>query len=179
MGKNILIISTSLRQNGNSDLLAGEFARGAESAGHLVEKVSLIGKQISFCRGCLACQKTCQCVMKDDASVIVEKMKKADVLVFATPVYFYEMSGQMKTFLDRTNPLFQAAYQFRDVYLLASAADTDERVLNRVKEGLQGWIECFPQCSLKGFLCGTGVVNVGEIKGTKAFREAYSLGKSV
>ena len=79
---------------------------GARETGHKVEKVSLKDKTIGFCKGCLACQKTGNCVIQDDAGEIVEKMLHADVLVFATPVYYYEMSGQMKTLLDRANPLY-------------------------------------------------------------------------
>lgn len=121
MKKNILILSTSPRKGGNSDTLADAFTRGARDAGHDAEKISLAGKSIGFCRGCLACQKTKRCVLQDDANAIVDKMLRADVLVFATPIYFYEMSGQMKTLLDRSNPLFPADYAFRDIYLLATA----------------------------------------------------------
>ena len=102
----ILVIATSLRPKSNSDTLAMEMIRGAEEAGHKVEFVSLKSKQISFCKGCLACQKTEKCVIKDDAVEIAEKVKLADTLVFVTPIYYYEMSGQMKTLLDRLNPLF-------------------------------------------------------------------------
>ena len=116
--KNILIISTSLRTGSNSDLLADAFAQGAREAGHAVEKLSLRDKTIQFCKGCLACQKTQRCVIHDDANSIVQKMKDAQVLVFATPIYYYEMCGQMKTLLDRANPLFSSDYAFRHVYLL-------------------------------------------------------------
>ena len=97
MKKNILILSTSPRKNGNSEMLAREFARGAEEAGHNVELLSLHDKTIGFCKGCLACQKTQRCVIHDDADAIVRKMKDAEVIAFATPIYFYEMCGQMKT----------------------------------------------------------------------------------
>ena len=107
MKKNILILSTSPRKNGNSEMLAREFARGAEEAGHNVELLSLHDKTIGFCKGCLACQKTQRCVIHDDADAIVRKMKDAEVIAFATPIYFYEMCGQMKTLLDRSNPLFR------------------------------------------------------------------------
>ena len=102
MRKSVLVISTSLRQGSNSDLLAEEFIRGAREAGHTVEKVSLAGKEIGFCRGCMACQRSRSghCVIQDDADAIVQKMAQADVLVFATPIYYYEMSGQMKTLLS-------------------------------------------------------------------------------
>ena len=105
MSKKILVISTSPRKNGNSDLLADEFVRGAQEAGHQVEKISLYDKTISFCRGCLSCLNTQRCVIHDDADTIAQKMKAADSIVFATPVYYYGMCGQMKTMLDRANPL--------------------------------------------------------------------------
>ena len=101
MSKKVLIISSSMRKNSNSDILANAFAEGARSAGNEVEKISLAGKDIGFCLGCLACQKTEQCIIKDDAVQIAAKMKEADVIAFATPVYYYEMSGQLKTMLDR------------------------------------------------------------------------------
>ncbi len=179
MSKKVLIISTSLRHGSNSDTLADEFARGAVEKGHQVEQISLKDKQISFCRGCLACQKTQKCVIKDDAGIIVEKMKEADVLVFATPIYYYEMSGQMKTLLDRSNPLFAADYKFRDIYLLATAADEAHSALERAINGLGGWIECFPQCLLKGVVYGTGASEAGDIKGMPALQEAYEAGQRI
>ena len=101
----VLVISTSLRANSNSDLLTERLIAGAKDAGHEVEHVSLKGKDLKFCIGCLSCQKTQKCVLNDDAVLIAEKVKNADTLVFATPIYYYEMSGQMKTLLDRLNPL--------------------------------------------------------------------------
>ena len=154
---NVLVISTSLRPTSNSDALAREFARGAAVAGHSVEVVSLRGKKIEFCRGCFACQKTGKCVIKDDMNEIVPKMERADVLVFATPIYYYEMSGQMKTLLDRGNPLFVADYKFREVYLLCSAAEDEDFVPQRAKSGLEGWVECFPKAKLAGMVFGGGV----------------------
>ena len=85
--KKVLVISSSLRKNSNSEQLAVYFADGAKSAGNEVEVISLREKDINFCIGCLACQKTQRCFMHDDADVIREKMLKADVLVFATPIY--------------------------------------------------------------------------------------------
>ena len=124
----VLVITTSLRAKSNSDRLAEELIRGARDAGHEVELVSLKGKEIRFCIGCLSCQKTQKCVLKDDAVRIAEKVKEAETLVFATPIYYYEMSGQMKTLLDRLNPLYPSDYKFRKVYMLCVAAeDGDDR----------------------------------------------------
>ena len=84
----VLIITTSLRAKSNSDVLAERLLAGAKDAGHDVEMISLKGKTIKFCIGCLACQKTQRCVLKDDAVAIAEKVKNADTLVFVTPIYY-------------------------------------------------------------------------------------------
>ena len=106
MSKKVLVISSSPRIGGNSDVLSDAFVKGALEAGNEVEKVNLAGKKIEFCRGCFACQTTQRCVIRDDADEIEQKMQEADVLVFATPIYYFEMSGQLKTMLDRGNPLY-------------------------------------------------------------------------
>ena len=181
MRKSVLVISTSLRQESNSDLLAEEFIRGAREAGHMVEKVSLAGREIGFCRGCMACQRSRSghCVIQDDADAIVQKMAQADVLVFATPIYYYEMSGQMKTLLDRANPLFSADYAFRDIYLLTSSAEEGDEVWQRAAAGLGGWVECFPKAKLAGVVFGGGVTAPGEASGSEAMQRALEAGRSL
>ena len=143
MQKSVLIISSSMRNKSNSEKLAEQFAKGAEEAGNKVEIVKLKGKKLAFCQGCLACSKTGHCVINDDGNEITEKMKQADVLVFATPIYYYELSGQMKTMLDRANPLYFVDYTFRNIYLLTAAADQDAGTPDRAVNGLEGWISCF------------------------------------
>lgn len=179
MNKKVLIISSSPRAKGNSARLAQSFAEGARSAGNEVEFVSLHDKQIGFCKGCFACQKTQRCVIHDDADVIREKMLTADVLVFATPIYYYEMSGQLKTMLDRGNPLFTADYAFRDVYVLTTAAEDEEYVPKRAVSGIEGWIECFEKARLAGSLFCGGVTNIGEIEGSGKLKEAYEMGRMI
>lgn len=176
---NILIISTSLRNRSNSQVLADAFADGAKAAGNNVEKITLKDKSIAFCKGCLACQKTQKCVINDDAVEIAEKMKNADVLVFATPIYYYEMSGQMKTMLDRANPLYSADYKFRDVYFLSTAAEDEDGVDERAIRGLEGWIECFEKAQLKGVVFAGGVTDIGEIDGHPSLKTAYNMGAEI
>lgn len=178
MIKNILVISSSFRTGGNSDTLADEFIKGAQSSGHNVNKINLSGQIIVFCRGCLSCQKTQKCIIKDDAADIVAKMKAADILVFATPIYYYEMSGQLKTLLDRANPLFSDKYSFRDIYLLASAADADEHAADNAINGIKGWVACFEKSNFKGFVLGSDVTNIGEIKSSPALQQAFEMGKN-
>ncbi len=179
MSKNILIVTASLRANSNSDALAAAFADGAREAGNTVETVSLKGKSIGFCIGCLACQKTQKCVIKDDAVGLAEKVKNADVLVFASPVYYYSVSGLLKTFLDRCNPLFPSDYSFRDVYFLATAADTDESAMDGPVKAVQGWVDCFEKARLSGTVFGGGVDAPGEIKGREALQTACEMGRRV
>ena len=179
MAKKVLIISTSLRNRSNSEILAEAFAKGAAEAGNQVEFVSLRGKGIRFCTGCLACQKTQKCVIRDDAPEIVEKMKEAEVIVFASPIYYYEMSGQMKMLLDRANPLFSSDYRFRDIYFLMTAAEEEPETIERAVSGLKGWIACFEKAHLAGTVFGGGANKPGEIEGHPAVAEAYEMGKSV
>ncbi len=103
--KKVIVISTSLRHGSNSDMLADQFMEGAKAAGNEVEKISLVGKNIQFCKGCLGCQKLGRCVINDDVNDIMAKALKADVICWATPIYYYEMSGQMKTLIDRMNAM--------------------------------------------------------------------------
>ena len=178
MSKRILVISTSPRKGGNSEALADEFVRGARDAGNDVEKITLYDKTIGFCRGCLTCQSTQRCVIRDDADAIAQKMLRADVIAFATPIYYYNMCGQMKTLLDRANPLFSANYQFRDVFLLAAAAEEDEHTVDGAVTGLQGWIDCFEKVRFAGTVFAGGVTAVGEVRHHPALQKAYELGKN-
>lgn len=116
MPKKVLVIGSSLREKSNSETLADAFAAGAQSSGKQVEQVSLKGKSIAFCQGCPACLNTHACVIRDDAAAIAEQMRQADVIAFASPIYYYEMSGQIKKLLDRANPLYSSDYVFRDIY---------------------------------------------------------------
>lgn len=178
--KKVLIICTSPRKGGNSEVLADSFMKGAQEAGHQVEKVCLHDKQVGFCKGCLVCQKTMRCFISDDTNTIVEQMRQADVLVFATPVYFYDMCGQMKTLLDRSNPLFPADYRFRDVYLVASAAEQEDTAIDGTITGLSGWVSCFEQARLAGVVRGIGIDKIGAAKeATEHLSAAYKMGKSI
>lgn len=177
--KRVVVISTSLRVRSNSDLLAEQFMKGAESTGHQVEKVELIGKQIAFCRGCFACAKLGRCIIDDDVNGIMEKVMNTDVIVWATPIYYYEMSGQMKTLIDRMNAMYDRDYRFREVYLLTTAAEDEDSVPQRAEAGLTGWIDCYPKARLAGTLFCGGVNEPNEIQGNAKLEEAFELGKSV
>ena len=177
--KNVLIITTSLRNGSNSYILAEYFKDGAVSAGHSVEIVSLRNKTIGFCKGCFACQKLGRCVIKDDVNDITAKVLEADVVVWATPIYYYEMSGQMKTLIDRMNAMYPLDYKFRDVYLLTTAAEDEKETPKRAETGLTGWIDCYPKSRLAGTLFCGGVNEAREIDGNKKLQEAFEMGKNI
>ena len=156
--KKILIVSASPRVNSNSEALAKAFARGAQEAGHETELISLRGKTVNFCRGCFVCQEKQRCVIHDDADAICRK-------------------AQLKTLLDRLNPLFPSDYAFRDVYLLTSAAEDEESVPQRAVSGVEGWIECFERAKLAGTVFMGGVTAAGENPAHPALDLAYRMGK--
>ena len=177
--KRVIVISSSLRRGSNSDMLADKFLEGAKAAGNDVEKISLVGKDIQFCKGCFACQKLGRCVIKDDVNDIMAKVLEADVVCWATPIYYYEMSGQMKTLIDRMNALYPLDYKFRDVYLLTTAAEDEEVTPKRAEAGLTGWIDCFPKSRLAGTLFCGGVNEPREIEGNAKLQAAFDMGKRI
>lgn len=179
MGKSVLILSSSPRRGGNSDTLCDAFAHGAREAGNEVEKIFLGDQDIHFCRGCGVCNKTHKCVQEDDMAAILDRMVRADVLVFASPVYFYTVCGQMKTLIDRTVPRY-TEIAHKDVYYIVTAADTRRDNMERAVSCFRGFtLDCLPDAREKGTIYGTGVWQKGEIESSPALAEAYEMGKKV
>ncbi len=178
--KKVLLISSSPRRNGNSDLLCDQFMKGAIEAGHRAEKIFLADKTIHYCTGCGACANaTRPCVQKDDVAEILEKMVGADVIVLATPVYFYTMCAQLKTLIDRSCPRYTAISN-KEFYFILTAADTNRAAMNRTLESLRGFTEdCLENSREKGIVFGLGVMDRGEVKETPAYREAFEMGKRI
>lgn len=177
--KKVLILSASPRKGGNSDTLCDAFARGASEAGHAVEKIRLAEKNIHFCLGCGVCNDTHRCVQKDDMADILERMIQVDVIVFATPVYFYAMNGQMKTLIDRTVPRYQEISD-KDFYYILSAADTDQAIMDKVINSFRGFtIDCLPNAHERGIIYGLGAWQKGDIQKTNAVQDAYHMGQNV
>lgn len=177
--KKVVVIASSPRKNGNSNALVKDFVQGAREAGNDVEIISVADIKMDFCRGCMTCNQTLKCVIDDDMKAVLETMRTADVIVFATPVYYYSVSGQLKTFFDRTSPLFAAKYQFTDVYLLATAADEGTEAVAGTQTALMGWIDCYPGTHLVKTVFAGGVDALGDIAGHPALAEAYETGKSI
>lgn len=177
--KKIIVVTSSPRKNGNSEILAQKFADGARAAGNEVQFVAVRELDLKFCTGCLFCQSHDQCVLRDGMNLLYDKFQNADVLVFATPIYYYSICGQLKTLLDRLNPLYPRKNKFTDVYLIATAADNDESAMNGAVQEMQGWIDCFDGVILKNVIRGVGVTEKGEIENTVFPEQAYEMGKNV
>ncbi|ULQ60456.1 flavodoxin family protein [Brucepastera parasyntrophica] len=179
MSKKILIISGSPRKNGNSELLCGRFASGAEEAGNQVETVFLREKTIGYCLACDGCQRNGgTCVRNDDMADVLGKMKSADVIVMATPVYFYTMDAQMKTVIDRTYA-GSVDVKDKDFYFIVTAAENRQAMLERTIEGFRGFTSCLNGATEKGIVYGIGAWKSGDIKESPAMQDAFELGQSV
>ena len=173
MAKKVLILSSSPRRGGNSDTLCDEFLRGAADAGNDTEKIFLRDKNIGYCTGCGTCSLYGKpCPQQDDAAEIVGKMVAADVIVMATPVYFYTMSAQMKTLIDRCCGRY-TELKNKEFRFIVTAAEDDRRKMLRTVDTFQGFLDC-----LDGPTVG-GVWHAGEIAGKPAMREAYEAGKGI
>ena len=157
MTKKVLILSSSPRRGGNSDTLCNEFMRGAIESGNEAEKVFLRDKTIHYCTGCSTCSLHGKpCPQKDDAAEIIEKMVAADVIVMATPVYFYTMSAQMKTLIDRCCGLY-TEMKNKEFYFIVTAAEDDRKLMERTVDTFQGFLDCLENPTIKGVVYGTGV----------------------
>ena len=176
------ILFGSPRPRGNTAALVAPFLDECARLGAETEQIGLYGRELRPCLGCMACQEEPDgpgCVQRDDFPEIFGKMAASDLVVFATPIYYYGMCGQMKTLLDRANPLFTADYAFRDIYLLAAAAEDDNHTVDGAVTGLCGWVDCFEKARLAGTVFAGGVTSVGEIQGHPALKKAYEMGRNV
>jgi multimeric flavodoxin WrbA len=179
MSKKVLILSSSPRRGGNSDLLCDQFIKGAQESGHKTEKIFLKDKKINYCTGCSTCMNEGKrCTQKDDMAEILEKMISADVIVMATPVYFYTMCGQMKTLIDRTCSRYSEIVN-KEFYFIVTAADNNKKKMERTIEGFRAFTYCLTGPEEKGIIYGTGAWNIGEILGKPAMKEAYNSGKRI
>lgn len=175
MSKKVLILSGSPRKGGNSDILCDEFMKGAEESGNTVEKIRVAEKKIGYCRGCYACKRTGICAIKDDMAEILQKMIDADVIVLASPVYFYSIDAQLKAVIDRTVARWLEVKN-KEFYYIMTAADGEKESLETTLACFRGYADCVEGAKEIGVIYGTGVYEKGEVKATKAMKEAYEMG---
>ncbi len=176
--KKVTIITSSLRDNSNSNALAERFAEGAREKGNTVEIISLKTNRITACMGCASCQIHGECVIKDKLNEILDKVIDSDVLVFASPTYYYSISGTLKNFIDRTFAKF-TKIKNKDFYYIGSCTDTNKEAIDRCVETIKGFLDCVDNVTIKGIVYGTGLTDVGDAKYSEAYKEAYEMGKEV
>lgn len=178
MGKKVLILSGSPRKNGNSDTLCDQFAMGAAEAGHTVEKIRVAEKNIGYCRGCYACKDTGICAIQDDMAGILQKMIDADVIVLASPVYFYSIDAQLKALIDRTVARWTEVRD-KELYYIVTAADAESASADTTLACFRGYADCVEGAREMGVIRGMGVYEKGEVNATPAMQEALEMGRRV
>ena len=177
--KKVLILSGSPRVGGNSDLICDEFMRGALENGNAVKKLNVAQKKVNFCRGCYYCNDhDGECVFKDDMAEILQDIIDADVLVLASPVYFYSIDAQLKAVIDRTVARWLEVKN-KEFYYIATCADEELASTKTTIDCFRGYAECVEGAKEMGVLCGTGVYEKGEIVGKPILKKAYEMGKGV
>ena len=179
MSKKVLILSGSPRKGGNSDLLCDEFLRGAQESGNQVEKVFLRSKKVAPCNACYYCKNSGgKCAIPNDRDENLDKMQAADVIVMASPVYFYSIGAQMKAVIDRSVARWTNIPN-KEFYYIMTAAEDSDTVMDCTLECFRGFAACLDGAQEKGVIYGKGVYEAGAIKGLPAMREAYEMGKQV
>ncbi len=179
MSKNVLIISSSPRKDGNSELLCKRFLEGAVEAGNSCELISLREKKLSYCVACDACRKNGgTCAIPDDGNAILQKMLAADVIVLATPVYFFTVSAQLKTLIDRCRPQYRNMVG-KEFYFIATVSVPEEELLERTFDTMRGLLDCMKEPVERGCIYGNECWLPGDVKNTPAYNEAYEMGKTV
>ena len=178
MSKKVLILSGSPRKGGNSDILCDEFLRGAREAGHQVEKVRPTEKKIAPCLGCYYCASHGgECVRRDDMADLLQQMIDADVIVLASPVYFYSINAQLKAVIDRFYANNEVLMGGKKAVLITAMADTEmdsalaANEMFRQMTGYLGWENA-------GVLNARNAPTAADLSGDDLER-AYALGEEL
>ena len=175
-----LVLMSSSRKNRKTDRLANTFINGVEENGYSTEKVYVNYQNIKPCLGCNICQKTKECIQKDDMQDIYKKMLEAKVIVFASPVYFYTFNASMKLLIDRTFAIEKTIHD-KDFYLLTTGLAPEESYFRIIKDTFQKYIDCLRVGgnrfvdSILGFQTG----NKDDIEKTNALEKAYNMAKEI
>lgn len=179
MSKKVLAISSSPRKGRNSDILCDRLVQGALENGNDVEKVFISDLIIHYCTGCGHCFTCGACSQEDDMKQMLPKLVEADVIIFATPVYFYSMCGQMKTFIDRTTPVYQRM-KGKTFFYIVTASDDSRENMNRTLEGFRAFAQdCLDDAVEGGVVYGVGASKDCDITKHPAYDEAYKIGKTI
>lgn len=175
----IVILTGSMRKNGNTARLAESFAEGA-SVNNNVEIVSVAEYNVAPCTGCNSCftREGGACFQKDDMVKIYEKLKNADIVVIASPVYFYGISAQLKAVVDRLHTPMRNTFHIKKLGLLLVGAAELPNLFEPIIMQYQMVLDFFKLESI-GTVLVRGVKDIGDIENSSELKEAYELGKSL
>lgn len=175
----IVILVGSMRKGGNTDLLAQSFAEGA-SKNNIVELVSVADYSINPCIGCNSCftRENNLCFQNDDMTEIYDKLRNADIVAVASPVYFYGISAQLKAVIDRLHTPMRNEFHIKKLALLLVGAATLPELFDSIKMQYQLILNFFHLEDL-GMVLVRGVKEKGDILKTEALEQAYNLGLSI
>lgn len=177
--KNVLILSGSPRLKGNSSILCDELRRGAEEAGHMVTRLDAARMKIGGCLGCNACRRNDGiCIQNDDMEEVRQKLLEADVIVLASPIYFYSIPAQLKAVIDRTYA-FEKGLAGKTFCFLISCAAPDESYAQTMLAALRGFTCCIQQSKEGGYVIAAGTSLAGDVKSTRSIEQAYLLGRGL
>lgn len=174
----ILVITGSPRKNGNSNTLADNFIKGAEEAGHSVVRFDAAFKNVHPCVACNKCGMNGECVFKDDFEFVKANIVDADCVVFATPMYYFGISAQLKAVIDRFYAINGKIHVSKKGVLLMTYADTSERTAQPIISHYEtllrylGWMDA-------GKIIASGVWNAGDVNNTQYTQKAYELGENI
>ncbi len=176
---NILVLSGSPRRNGNTEALVSSFCEGAKDNNN-VEVLSIRDIKVNPCIGCNTCfeRKGNFCFQKDDMQIVYDKLMNADVLVIASPVYFYGISAQLKAVIDRIHTPMRNNFKIKKLALICVAGATIPELFNPIKIQYKLILNYFKLEDL-GAILVSGVRNMGDIKNHPSLTKAYALGKSI
>lgn len=175
--KSVLILSSSPRRGGNSEQLCLQFKKGAEEAGNKVEMLNINDYDIRYFDQ-REYDRAAAAEMTDDATAIIGRMKNADVIVLSSPVYFYNMTGQLKALIDRTYG-FEKDLGNKEFYYISTSTDKSEEGVNSVFDAFHGFAVCLYGSVERGVIKGNGARNRGDIDSHPAMQQAYEMGKGV
>ncbi len=178
MGK-VLILTGSMRKGGNTDLLAQAFAEGAEKNNE-VEIVSVADYKVNPCIGCNSCftREKNECFQNDDMPVIYEKLREADTVVIASPVYFYGISAQLKAVIDRLHTPMRNEFHIKRLALLLVGAASLPELFDAIKLQYQLVLNFF-HLEDAGMVLVRGAKDKGDVKNGDGLKRAYELGASI
>ena len=153
--------------------------KGAQESGNQVEKVFIRSKKIAPCNACYFCKQSGgQCAIKDDMAEILDKIQAVDVIVMASPVYFYSIDSQMKAVIDRSVARW-TNIRNKEFYYIMTAAEDSSDVMDCTLECFRGFARCLDGAREMGVIWGKGVYEAGAIKEMPVMQEAYEMGKQI